>query len=55
MAYLIDARNRPAKPGDMQYAAPWDVHGIRNTGREPLRFVVWKWQSKGVAAPARPQ
>ena len=46
---------RPARAGDMQYAAPWDLHGIRNTGRTPLRFVVWKWNSKGVAAKAGPK
>jgi mannose-6-phosphate isomerase-like protein (cupin superfamily) len=52
----LNGRERPARPGDMQYAAPWDVHGISNTGRAPLRFVVWKWNSRGVtprAAPAR--
>jgi hypothetical protein len=31
------------------------VHGIRNTGRVPLRFVVWKWSSKGVAPAQRPR
>ena len=36
-----------------RHAAPWDVHGIRNTGRAPLRFVVWKWNSKGVAPAPR--
>jgi mannose-6-phosphate isomerase-like protein (cupin superfamily) len=51
----LNGRERPARAGDMQYAAPWDLHGIRNTGRVPLRFVVWKWQSKGVAPAARPR
>ncbi len=51
----LNGRERPAKPGDMQYAAPWDVHGIKNTGRVPLRFVVWKWNSKGVVPLSRPQ
>ena len=51
----LSGRERPARAGDMQYAAPWDVHGIRNTGRVPLRFVVWKWQSRGVAPAARPR
>jgi mannose-6-phosphate isomerase-like protein (cupin superfamily) len=46
---------RPARAGDMQYAAPWDVHGIRNTGRTPLRFVVWKWNGKGVPPKVDPQ
>ncbi len=52
--WQLNGRARPARAGDMQYAAPWDVHGIRNTGRVPLRFVVWKWQSKGVAPAPRP-
>ena len=51
----LNGSERPAKPGDMQYAAPWDVHGITNTGREPLRFVVWKWNSKGVVLRSRPE
>ena len=51
----LNGREQPARPGDMQYAAPWDVHGIRNTGTTPLRFVVWKWNSKGVPPVARPR
>jgi mannose-6-phosphate isomerase-like protein (cupin superfamily) len=51
----LNGRERRARAGDMQYAAPWDVHGIRNTGRTPLRFVVWKWNTKGVAPAARPR
>ena len=51
----LKGRERPARAGDMQYAAPWDVHGIHNTGRAPLRFVVWKWHSKGVAPAPRPR
>lgn len=43
-----------AEAGDMLYAAPWDVHGITNTGSEPLRFVVWKWDNKGLALPEDP-
>jgi mannose-6-phosphate isomerase-like protein (cupin superfamily) len=50
----LNGREQPAKPGDMQYAAPWDVHGISNTGRTPLRFVVWKWNSKGITPRAEP-
>ena len=43
-----------AKAGDMLYSKAWDVHGIRNTGDEPLTFVFWKWNSKGVEVPADP-
>lgn len=51
----LNGQERDAKPGDMQYAAPWDVHGVKNTGNTPLRFVVWKWNNKGVAPPAHPK
>ena len=50
----LNGRERPARTGDMQYAAPWDVHGIKNTGTTPLRFVVWKWNGKGVPPMAQP-
>ena len=53
--WSLNGRERPAAPDDMQYAAPWDLHGIRNTGRVPLRFFVWKWNSKGVAPRPRPE
>ena len=45
---------RPAVAGDLLYAAPWDVHGITNTGDVPLRFVVWKWTSRGIEPPTQP-
>jgi quercetin dioxygenase-like cupin family protein len=50
----LNGQERGAKAGDMLYAAPWDVHGVKNTGKTSLRFVVWKWNSKGVAPLARP-
>lgn len=51
----LNGQERSAKLGDMLYAAPWDVHGIKNTGNTPLRFVVWKWNNKGVVPLARPK
>lgn len=50
----LNGKAFPAKPGDMLYAAPWDVHGISNTGTEPLTFVVWKWNNQGVDLPQAP-
>jgi mannose-6-phosphate isomerase-like protein (cupin superfamily) len=50
----LNGADSPAQTGDILYAKPWDVHGIKNTGDTPLTFVVWKWQSKGVGIPARP-
>lgn len=46
---------RTAKAGDMLYAAPWDIHGITNTGDVPLKFVVWKWNSAGLPTPLDPE
>ncbi|RDV26606.1 cupin domain-containing protein [Alteromonas aestuariivivens] len=43
-----------AQAGDILYAAPWDLHGVLNSGDKPLKFVVFKWNNKGVAAPAEP-
>ena len=50
----LNGRDSPARAGDMQYAAPWDIHGLRNTGDTPLTFVVWKWNNKGVEIPVKP-
>jgi mannose-6-phosphate isomerase-like protein (cupin superfamily) len=52
--WSLNDKEAAAKAGDILYAAPWDSHGIRNTGKTLLKFVVMKWQSKGVAAPAEP-
>ncbi len=44
-----------AREGDMLYAAAWDTHGIKNTGDEPLTFVFWKWNSRGLPVPVDPE
>ena len=44
-----------ASTGDMLYASPWDEHGVKNTGDEPLVFVVFKWHSKNNAVPPQPE
>ena len=51
----MNGKEQPAKAGDVQYAAPWDMHGITNTGTTPLRFFVWKWNGKGVPPMAQPK
>lgn len=51
----LNGETFPAAAGDILYAAPWDVHGVTNTGSEPLRFVVWKWDNKGIEPPADPK
>ena len=52
--WSVKGREFPATSGDMLYAAPWDEHGIRNTGETPLRFVVFKWNPKPVSPMPAP-
>jgi mannose-6-phosphate isomerase-like protein (cupin superfamily) len=52
--WTVNDRVFPAKAGDMLYAAPWDLHGIRNTGTGNLKFVVWKWNAKAMPTPPSP-
>lgn len=51
----LNGEDFPAAAGDMLYAAPWDIHGITNSGSGPLRFVVWKWDNKGMDRPEDPE
>lgn len=50
----LNGKTFAAQEGDILYAAPWEVHGIKNTGEQVLKFVVWKWNNKGVPMPAAP-
>jgi mannose-6-phosphate isomerase-like protein (cupin superfamily) len=47
----LNGADIPLEKGDLMYAKPGDLHGIRNTGAEPLRFLVVKWISKGAPNP----
>ena len=38
-----------AGPGALMYAAPNELHGIRNTGSAPLTFYFIKWIAAGAA------
>src|SRR5262245_28625541 len=49
----VGGSERPARKGDVVYAAPWTMHGLKNTGETPLTYYMVKWQSKGVTAPER--
>lgn len=42
----LNGQDIPLEKGDLMYAKPGDLHGIANTGTEPLRFLVVKWISK---------
>jgi len=53
--WTLGDKDFPAKTGDMLYSAAWDLHGIKNTGDEPLTFVFWKWNSKGLPVPVDPE
>jgi len=41
--WTIGNKDFAASSGDILYAAPWDLHGLKNTGVTPLRFVVFKY------------
>jgi mannose-6-phosphate isomerase-like protein (cupin superfamily) len=42
----LKGQESPAHQGDVVYAAPWDMHGLRNTGDTPLSYYVLKWTGK---------
>ncbi len=50
----LNGKDHPARKGDVVYTAPWDPHGITNTGTKPLTFFVVKWGYKGVPSPPPP-
>jgi mannose-6-phosphate isomerase-like protein (cupin superfamily) len=52
--WSLNGREFPLKKGDLMYSKPWDWHGIRNSGDQPLRFFVFKWKAKGVPEAAKP-
>jgi mannose-6-phosphate isomerase-like protein (cupin superfamily) len=52
--WWLNGKKQPAKRGDIMYAAPWDYHGLTNTGDSPLIFLVVRYNSKGVEPPPRP-
>jgi len=52
--WSLDGKEFPAKRGDILYVEPWVYHGLTNTGKEQLIFVVVRFSSKGVKAPPRP-
>ena len=50
--WSLNGEESEANAGDLLYAQPWDMHGITNTGSDPLRFFVIKWDNKGLELPA---
>lgn len=53
--WSVEGKTFRAAAGDMLYAAPWDEHGVKNTGETPLVFVVFKWHSKNTPVPEKPE
>ena len=51
--WSLNGKEQAAQAGDMLYAKPWDIHGIKNTGSSPLTFFVVKWDNKGVPLPVK--
>jgi mannose-6-phosphate isomerase-like protein (cupin superfamily) len=52
--WTLDRKEIAAKKGDVVYAAPWTMHGLKNTGNAPLTYYMVKWNNKGVKAPEKP-
>ena len=44
--WTVGDRTQSAKAGDVLYAAPNVVHGLRNSSDKPLKFFVMKWKSR---------
>jgi mannose-6-phosphate isomerase-like protein (cupin superfamily) len=50
----LEGKDSAARAGDVAYAAPFGMHGLRNTGTAPLSYYVIKWTGKGVSPPVAP-
>lgn len=44
--WTIGTKDMPANTGDIMYSKPGELHGLRNTGNVPLKFVVFKYNPK---------
>ena len=53
--WTLNDKEMPAGKGDVLYAAPWSLHGLKNTGDTSLTYYMVKWSNKGVPAPAEPE
>ncbi|XQW86481.1 dimethylsulfonioproprionate lyase family protein [Thalassotalea piscium] len=49
--WSLNGKKTPAKAGDVLYVSPWDMHGIFNTGKTPMKFFITRANSKGLAVP----
>jgi tricorn protease-like protein/quercetin dioxygenase-like cupin family protein len=51
----LEGREMPARKGDVLYAAPWALQGLKNTADSPLTHYMVKWSNKGAPAQAKPE
>lgn len=47
----INGVESEANTGDLMYSQPWDLHGIKNTGVETMKFFFVKWNNKEMKRP----
>ena len=52
--WSLSGKEFPAQRGDVLYVEPWVYHGVTNTGKEPLIFLVVRYNGKGLPVPPRP-
>jgi quercetin dioxygenase-like cupin family protein len=53
--WTLNGKEVAAKKGDVVYAAPWTMHGLKNSGDSPLTYYMVKWNNKGVPPPVDPK
>jgi quercetin dioxygenase-like cupin family protein len=41
---LVDGKVHQVGPGSMMYSASNRLHGVKNSGKDPLLFYFYKWQ-----------
>jgi quercetin dioxygenase-like cupin family protein len=50
----LNGKESAAHEGDLLYVKPWDLHGLTNTGKEKLTFLVFKWNGRQLPTPEKP-
>lgn len=50
----LNGKESAAHEGDLLYVKPWDLHGLLNTGKEKLTFLVVKWNGRQLPVPEKP-
>ena len=53
--WTLNDKEMPARKGDVLYASPWALHGLKNTGDTPLTYYMVKWSNKGVPTTTKPE